>query len=66
MESLIEHGPDLDAVMLLVCDQPLVETELIKQLIARYGETGKIIIASSIRERSACRHFSTVPILRNF
>ena len=47
MQSLIEHGQDLNAVMLLVCDQPLVETELIRQLIACYGETGKTIVASS-------------------
>jgi molybdenum cofactor cytidylyltransferase len=47
VQSLINQRPDLDAVMLLVCDQPLVETEVIKQLIARYGETGKTIIASS-------------------
>ena len=47
MQKLVELRRDLDAVTLLVCDQPLVETELIKQVIARYGETGKTIIASS-------------------
>jgi molybdenum cofactor cytidylyltransferase len=47
MQRLGELRQDLDAVTLLVCDQPLVETELIKQVIARYGETGKTIIASS-------------------
>lgn len=47
MQSFVERGRDLDAVIVLVCDQPLVEKELIKQLIARYGETGKTIIASS-------------------
>jgi Uncharacterized MobA-related protein len=47
MQRLVERGPHLDAVILLVSDQPLVETELIKQVIARYGETGKTIIASS-------------------
>ncbi len=46
-QSLIDHVPNLDAVMLLVCDQLLVDTEVIKQLIARYGETVKTIIASS-------------------
>ena len=46
MQSLVERRPGLDAVILLVSDQPLVETELIKQVIARHGETGKTIIAS--------------------
>lgn len=50
MQNLVERGRDLDAVILLVSDQPLVEKELIKQLIARYGETGKTIIASSYSE----------------
>ena len=47
MQNLVECGRDLDAVILLVCDQPLVEKELIEQLIACYGEAGKTIIASS-------------------
>jgi molybdenum cofactor cytidylyltransferase len=46
MQSLVERRPGLDAVILLVSDQPLVEAELIKQVIARHGETGKTIIAS--------------------
>jgi molybdenum cofactor cytidylyltransferase len=46
MQSLVERRPGLDAVVLLVSDQPLVEAELIKQVIARHGETGKTIIAS--------------------
>jgi molybdenum cofactor cytidylyltransferase len=50
MQNLGKRGRDLDAVILLVSDQPLVEKELIKQLIARYGETGKTIIASSYSE----------------
>lgn len=50
MQNLLERGRDLDAVILLVSDQPLVEKELIKQLIACYGETGKTIIASSYSE----------------
>lgn len=47
MQSLIDHAPSLDAVVLLVCDQPLVETEVIKQIITRYGETETMIVASS-------------------
>jgi molybdenum cofactor cytidylyltransferase len=47
IQSSIRHAPSLDAVVLLVCDQPLVDTEVIKQLIARHGETEKTIVASS-------------------
>ena len=46
MQSLVERRPGLDAVVVLVSDQPLVEAELIKQIIARHGEMGKTIIAS--------------------
>lgn len=47
VQTSIDHAPGLDAVVLLICDQPLVDAEVIKQLIARYSETGKTIVASS-------------------
>jgi molybdenum cofactor cytidylyltransferase len=55
MRNLVERGRDLDAVILLVSDQPLVEKELIKQLIARYGETGKTIILLTLRDDSGAK-----------
>ncbi|CAN5579238.1 nucleotidyltransferase family protein [soil metagenome] len=36
-----------DAVILLVCDQPKVEADLLRQLVARQQETGQPMIASS-------------------
>ena len=44
MRSLIDSN---DAVMLMTCDQPLVETALIAELIEVRKQTGKPIVASS-------------------
>jgi molybdenum cofactor cytidylyltransferase len=38
-------APDLAAAMVLLVDQPFVDAELIDQLIARYAETGALIVA---------------------
>jgi molybdenum cofactor cytidylyltransferase len=37
----------LDAVVLLACDQPFVDTRIIAELIAAWEKTGKAIVASS-------------------
>lgn len=37
---------ECDAILLLVCDQPLVDAALLRQLIARQEETGQPMIAS--------------------
>jgi molybdenum cofactor cytidylyltransferase len=47
VKSLIELEPDIGAVVLLVCDQPLLDAEVIINLIALHRETGKEIVASS-------------------
>jgi molybdenum cofactor cytidylyltransferase len=39
--------PALDAVVLLACDQPRVGPEIVRQLIARWEEKGKPIVASA-------------------
>ncbi|HEY8835504.1 MAG TPA: nucleotidyltransferase family protein [Chthoniobacterales bacterium] len=44
MRSLIDSN---DAIMLMTCDQPLVETALIAELIEVRKQTGKPIVASS-------------------
>ena len=45
--GLQEIGGSADAVVLVTCDQPLVEGNVIAQLIAAQQKTGKPIIASS-------------------
>jgi molybdenum cofactor cytidylyltransferase len=46
-QSLIASTPELDAIVLLVCDQPFVDFAIIKELITRRDETNKAIVASS-------------------
>ncbi|MBC8104173.1 MAG: nucleotidyltransferase family protein [Cytophagales bacterium] len=46
ISALLAVGTPFDAVLLLVCDQPLVRDPLLRQLCAAYRETGKRVIAS--------------------
>ena len=43
---LLSKNPTLDAVILLVCDQPLLKHENISALLNKHQETGKPLIAS--------------------
>lgn len=43
---LIDIAPEIDAVVLLVCDQPSVDANIIRQLIALRKKTQKPIVAS--------------------
>lgn len=47
VQGLIDSEPKISAVVLLVCDQPLVDAEMIKGLLALREETNKPIVASS-------------------
>ena len=47
VQHLIEIDAKVDAVLLLVCDQPFVDANVIRTLIAEGRKTGKDIIASS-------------------
>lgn len=42
-----DKGTLLDAIVLLVCDQPFVDSNVIRSLIERHTQTGKPIAASS-------------------
>jgi len=44
---LINSSPDVDATVLLVCDQPAVDARVIQRLIALGETSGKTIVASS-------------------
>jgi molybdenum cofactor cytidylyltransferase len=46
-EFLLQSVPDIDALVLMVCDQPLVESGTIAALVAEQEKTGKVIVASS-------------------
>ena len=47
VQRLIDVDPDLGAIALLVCDQPLVDSHTIEHLIALGEKTKKAIVASS-------------------
>ena len=46
VEVLTAENPHLKAVVLIVCDQPFVSTQLINQLVETYRTTGRLIVAS--------------------
>ena len=43
-------SPSLDAVILMVCDQPYVNAVLLKNLVAQHLETGKPIVVSHYKD----------------
>lgn len=45
MEAILKINPDLEAVIILLCDQPLISLQLIIRLIASYRKTAKTIVA---------------------
>ena len=45
--GLVENSPDVEASVLLVCDQPAVDEGVIERLMALCETTGKSIVASS-------------------
>jgi molybdenum cofactor cytidylyltransferase len=47
LRHLISTAPDLEAVVLLACDQPFANGEVVAALIAMYASSGKAIAASS-------------------
>lgn len=49
INKLLETAPGVNAAIIMVCDQPYVTTKLLKDLMMKYQETGKPIIASSYR-----------------
>jgi molybdenum cofactor cytidylyltransferase len=46
VQGLIDYAPGIDAVVLLVCDQPFVNANTIRNLIKLREETKKSIVAS--------------------
>ena len=52
IKTLKAINPEVEAVVLMLCDQPFVSTQIIDQLVAAYRTTGKPIIASEYAEIS--------------
>lgn len=50
LKALLAMNPNLDAVVILLCDQPLVSSQTLNQLIEAYHVTGNPIIASEYSE----------------
>ncbi|HEU5147692.1 MAG TPA: nucleotidyltransferase family protein [Chryseosolibacter sp.] len=46
LQSLLSEHPDLDAVIILVCDQPMLTSEIIAGIISTFHTTRKPIVAS--------------------
>ena len=70
VESAVNQAPDIEAIVLLTCDQPFVKTDTIECLIAMREKTKKAIVASSYSEtlgvpalfdRSCFRELLTLP-----
>jgi molybdenum cofactor cytidylyltransferase len=47
IQHLIDNAPGVDAAVLLVCDQPFVDCDLVRGLIAMRSKTEKPIVASA-------------------
>jgi molybdenum cofactor cytidylyltransferase len=47
VDHLLTSRPELDAVIVLACDQPFVDGKIITSLIAQWENSGKPIVASS-------------------
>ena len=47
VEHVIDLEPEIAAIVLLVCDQPFVDADVIRNLIALWKKTRKDIVASS-------------------
>ncbi len=50
LKKSLEINPNLDGVILLLCDQPFITKKSILRLIKAYQETDKPIVASKYRE----------------
>ncbi|MBC7884421.1 MAG: nucleotidyltransferase family protein [Saprospiraceae bacterium] len=52
LEAMVQTHPETETVLFLLCDQPFLTTSVINQIIAKYIESGKGIIASDYGQAS--------------
>lgn len=50
IENLSEQNPNLSAICIMLCDQPLITTKIIDDLAAVYKKTDKLIVACKYQE----------------
>jgi len=65
VQGLIEMEPRLNAIALLACDQPFVDTGVIKRLFALREKTNKAIVASSYSATLGFRRFLIALVFQN-
>jgi CTP:molybdopterin cytidylyltransferase MocA len=65
VQGLIDYAPGIDAVVLLVCDQPFVNANTIRNLIKLREETKKALSRHATRTRWVFPPFLIVPFLTN-
>jgi molybdenum cofactor cytidylyltransferase len=66
LKELMEFSPQSDGCIIMVCDQPLVSSELLKRLLNAQHKSGKPIVASKYEEAigtPALFHRSMYPTL---
>jgi molybdenum cofactor cytidylyltransferase len=68
VETILRADQAIDGLILMLCDQPFIETSLLNRLLVKQKETGKPIVASHYGNRSgtpALFHKSFFPELMN-
>ncbi len=50
LQKLLEDQPDLDAVLIMLCDQPFVNADLLNQMIAHFQASEFPILASAYED----------------
>jgi molybdenum cofactor cytidylyltransferase len=50
VSEMLLHYPSLDALLITVCDQPFLNTEIMSSLIAEHNKTNKSIVASAYND----------------
>lgn len=50
ISALVAEQPHLEAIVITVCDQPFISSQLINQLVEAYRSSGKPIAASAYAE----------------
>ena len=49
LQQILLTGPNINAVIIMVCDQPYVTAQLLTELVIKYEQSGKPIVASSYK-----------------
>ncbi len=52
LEGVLSSNPDTEAVILLLCDQPFLSAEILRQILEKYQETGLPIVHCHYGEAS--------------